>query len=180
MTRRIPIFLTIISLLLALPNGAWAQKKSKDGEPNFTSAYNRFDDQTNVNSGWMRVPGTNLQFICHFHYKGQAMDQPVEWANIIFLSRTREWTFLKQNEGTILADGARFALGAAKNSAEVERQYSGVREMLIYPISRADLAKTGAAGRVEIQIGTQQFVLSGSPLSAMSQMAEMMQPVAVK
>jgi hypothetical protein len=176
--KRITLAIIVSSALVSIASpSALAQKKRKGSEAEFTSTYNRFEDRTTVSSGWIRID-MSMVFLCGFHYPGERMDKPVDGAVIQFGSVTREWTFLRDNEAIILADGERIALGGAKHSGKVG--HGDVTEMLTYSISRNDLAKIAVAHQAEIQIGHRQLAFGANHLAAMRELADRMEPTETK
>lgn len=141
-----------------------------------TTDYDRFKDATTIQQEPINLtePGTlqvhTLQLSTIFRYKGQSFTMPSEIA-LLFVSRSPGWKFLDSRHLRVIAGEKRFDFGEA---TRVKSEVLGARdvlEMLLVMVPLPDYLAMVAAEKIEMQLGTLEFMVSGECLEAMTDLA---------
>jgi len=147
-----------------------------------SSSYDKFKDQTIVRVGPYVLTGTmdyvmtSSQFFMMgaFTFEGQKLDNPVGNATIAFLSKSKDWKFLKDRSLYALADGERLDLGTAEHDSDV--RLGGLSESLAVSVPYDTFVKIANGTNVEMKLGTKEFKLKDEHLEGFRDLASRMVP----
>ena len=114
-----------------------------------------------------------LEFSAVYSMPGEKPSVP----SVILLnlsSSSKEWTYLKCHDVTLLADGKRVELGAAHHDGDTGRD--GVRERVSVSVSTLTLLSIARAFILEGRLCGTEFTLRSRELTALRNFASRMRP----
>ena|SRR5205085_1046224 len=181
---------TVALLMLCLYSLASGQKpvrpeaaKHFRNANRFAERYDKFHDRTIVTVGPFVMSGgtelfmTNRMFymLAGFSYQGQKLEHaPDQFVLGFSVEGGERFTFLKDQEVIVLADGERFQLGNADRDSDF--YFSSVKESLLVSVPKDTFEKIGKAKSVEIKVGPKVFKLKDEHLEAFRDLASLAEP----
>lgn len=134
------------------------------------TTYDKFEDRTLTHTPSRAIStemgyAHELSVVGYFYFRGKGAGRPIEAMGLMFISRAREWKFLKDEEMIAIVDGRRLPIGkpttkdtdipTTTSSYEEQR----VEETLEFRLSYSVLRKLADAKRVEVRLGHIDFPL---------------------
>ena len=144
--------------------------------------YDKFKDESTVIVGpyfltsGMEYALTNSQFqmMAAFTFTGQKLEKPVDHVTLAFLSSSKEWTFLQDQDLYVLVDGERLSLGKAERDSDIK--LGGVKEYLGVSLPYDTFLKIANGKNVEMKLGPKEFKLKDEHLEGFRDLASRMVP----
>lgn len=179
--RLTALALILLSLAATVPaqEKVFKQRFKKLKNSNlFIYKYDDSKDYTAIAAGPFHVStnseaflaGTGMSFITGFEFKGQELRQPAERFYIRFISSSKTWRFLENNDLSAMIDSERLSLGKAERTGQSGTRVGGlmgglgsgnsyVIEQLTYIFTPEVFGKLANGKSVELQIGTHELKL---------------------
>lgn len=154
---------------------------SKNGIP-VEKEYDRFKNATTVSTKWTELTGTKGDTSRHnicvsATYEGEK-PRPVPMS-ILITSISKEWRYLKlRNESMLLIiDDARTSIPMSMHDSDVG-DYSGGHcfEFMAFALRPSDIQTFTKAKRVELQLGSNEFVLNPAQIQSFGNVWQQLSP----
>ena len=136
--------------------------------PAVTREYDRFEDQTVTKTRELSLDGL-LDFWAYAIRPGK-LTSPPDFVYFLFTSTSTGWTYLHSHDVIFLADGKQIRASWTNHQGAVVR--AGVVETVSAQVSFTDLALLAKASLVELRLGIDEFVLTGTHTEVLQELVD--------
>lgn len=144
--------------------------------------YDKFKDETTVTVGpyflssGLDLVMTNSQFeiLGMFIFTGQKLAAPIDVLTIAFISSSKDWQFLNDQDLYVLVDGERLNLGKARRNSNVK--LGRVKEMLAVDVGFDVFSSIANGTKVEMKLGPKELKLKDEHLEGFRDLASRTRP----
>jgi hypothetical protein len=147
----------------------------------FTVIYDRFRDETRLQSGWIDFNSPsratirpNSILVCRFKGNG-TKGQPEECYMLIEL-RSKTWRFLRSHNLIMLIDGKQQDFGEVAHDGELAKgNYAGVVETMLVPLNPDLIKQIAGAQKLEMKLGRYEYFFTPGNFAVFKAMATRLQ-----